>query len=85
MIMDDINAYIDDKTKNYIMADASGDIKSTIISILKKRPMSLSELARQMKRRREFITGYLEAMRHDGDVEVIVVGRSKVYRPKKGR
>lgn len=67
----------------YIMTGASGDVKLRILHTLQKKPMSISELARQIKVRREFVTGYLEAMRDDGDVEVVAVGRSKVYRPKK--
>lgn len=67
------------------MTNASGDIKVRILSILRKKPMSLSEVARQLKVRRDFITGFLEAMRHEGEVEVINVGRSKVYRPKRGK
>jgi predicted ArsR family transcriptional regulator len=65
------------------MTGASGDVKSRILHTLQKKPMSVSELARQLKVRREFVTGYLESMRHDGDVEVVTVGRSNVYRPKK--
>ena len=65
------------------MAEASVGVKSRILAILKKKPMSLSELSRQMKMRREFITGYLEAMRGEDEVEVVTVGRSKVYRPKR--
>jgi len=33
--------------------------------------------------RRDFLTGYLEAMRHEGEVKVVRVGRSKVYSPKR--
>jgi len=65
------------------MTEPSVDVKKRILASLKKKPMSLSELSRQLKMRREFITGYLEAMRHEDEVEVIAVGRSKVYRPKR--
>ena len=65
------------------MTGASGDVKLRILHTLQKKPMSISELARQIKVRREFVTGYLESMRYDGDVEVVTVGRSKVYRPKR--
>jgi len=64
------------------MTDASRDVKTRIISILHKKPMSLSELSRQTNLRREFLTGFLEAMRHEDKVDVVTVGRSKVYRPK---
>ena len=33
--------------------------------------------------RREFVSGYLEAMRNEGKIEVVTVGRSKVYRQKR--
>lgn len=64
------------------MTEVSGSVKSRILGTLRKKPMSLSELSRQLKMRRDFISGYLEAMRHEGEVEVVTVGRSKVYRPK---
>ncbi len=64
------------------MTDASRDVKTRIISILQKKPISLSELSRQTKLRREFLTGFLEAMRQEGKVDVVTVGRSKVYQPK---
>jgi len=85
VIVTHIKLYIARNIKNYIMTDASGDTKSRILSILRKKPMSLSEVARQLNVRRDFVTGYLEAMRHEGEVEVITVGRSKVYRQKKGK
>ncbi len=81
----DIMLYIAYNTKYYIMSDASTDIKRRIISTLKKEPMSLSELSRRLKLRRDFVSGYLEAMRHEGEVKVIRIGRSKVYRTKKGK
>ena len=71
--------------KYYIMSDAQTDIKRRIISTIKNKPMSLSELSRKLKLRRDFVSGYLESMRHEGEVSVIRVGRSKVYRPKKGK
>jgi predicted ArsR family transcriptional regulator len=65
------------------MVVASTDVKNRILASLRKKPMSLSELSRQLKMRREFVTGYLEAMRHEDEVVVVTVGRSKVYRPKR--
>ncbi len=67
------------------MTGASGDIKRKILKTLREKPMSLSELSRRLKMRRDFITGYLEAMRNGGEVKVVKVGRSKVYRPEKGK
>jgi len=68
---------------NYIMTDASASAGNRILTTLRQRPMSLSELSRKMKMRRDFLTGYLEAMRHEGEVKVVRVGRSKVYSPKR--
>ena len=65
------------------MTTAPSDIKRRILSTIREEPMSVSELSRRLKIRRDFATGYLEAMRGDDEVEVIMVGRSKVYRPKK--
>lgn len=64
------------------MREISGDMKNRILDILNRKPMSLSELSRTLKLRREFVTGYLEAMRHEGVVDMINIGKSKVYRPK---
>ena len=44
--------------------------------------MSVSELAKRLNLRRDFLTGYLEAMREQGLLERIVVGRAYVYLPK---
>jgi len=65
------------------MVISSTGVKAKILATLEKNPMSVSELSRRMKRRREFISGYLEAMRSEGKVEVVTVGRSKVYRQKR--
>lgn len=83
--MYDINLYMAYNEKYYIMSDASTDTKRRILSIISKKPMSLSELSRKLKLRRDFVSGYLESMRHNGEVRVVRVGRSKVYRPKKGK
>lgn len=83
VIVYDINLYITYNAKYYIMSDASTDTKRRILSTLDKKPMSLSELSRKLKLRRDFVSGYLESMRHEGEVRVVRVGRSKVYRRKR--
>ena len=83
MIVNHIKVYIAYKMIYYIMTDASASAENRILATLKQKPMSLSELSRKMKMRRDFLTGYLEAMRHEGKVTVVKVGKSKVYRPKK--
>jgi len=65
------------------MSEASADFKRKVISTLKGSPMSLSELSRKLKLRRDFVSGYLEALRNAGEVEVSTIGRSKVYKPSK--
>ena len=65
------------------MSEVPADFKRKVIATLRGNPMSLSELSRKLKLRRDFVSGYLEAMRHDGEVEVATIGRSKVYRPNK--
>lgn len=64
------------------MAEIPKDFKKKIINMIKDDPISVSELSRKLNLRREFVTGYLEAMRQSGDVKVIQVGRSKVYKPR---
>jgi len=64
------------------MADTPKDLKKKILNLIKDDPISVSELARQLRLRREFVTGYLEAMRQAGEVKVVSVGKSKVYKPK---
>lgn len=58
--------------------------ESRIMQKLDEKPYSVSQLAKDLKLRREFLTGFLEAMRIAGKLEVIDVGRAKVYRPIKG-
>jgi len=65
------------------MTGLSVGVKNRILDTISKRPMSLSELSRVLNVRRDFVSGYLEAMRHEGKVDVVAVGRSKVYSPKR--
>lgn len=67
----------------YIMSEMTADFKRKLLAMLKGGPMSLSELSRKLKLRRDFVSGYLEALRHAGEVEVATIGRSKVYKPSK--
>ena len=65
------------------MTQLSVGVKNRILDTIGKKPMSLSEVSRVLNVRRDFVSGYLEAMRHEGKVEVVSVGRSKVYSPKR--
>lgn len=64
------------------MPEPPKELKKKILNLIKDDPISVSELARKLKLRREFVSGYLEAMKQDGVVRVIQVGKSKVYKPK---
>ena len=64
------------------MAEVSKDIKKKIMNLIRDDPISVSELARILKLRREFVSGYMEALHHNGEVKVVTVGKSKVYRPR---
>jgi predicted transcriptional regulator len=64
------------------MTQLSAGVKNRILDTIGKKPMSLSEVSRVLNVRRDFVSGYLEAMRHEGKVNVVAVGRSKVYSPK---
>jgi len=67
------------------MTGLSVGVKNRILDTIGKKPMSLSEVSRVLNVRRDFVSGYLEAMRHEGKVEVVAVGRSKVYSPKENK
>ena len=61
----------------------SKNLEAQILELISSRPMSMSQLAKELGLRREFVTGYLEALRTQGKLEMIQVGRSYVYQPKK--
>lgn len=66
------------------MSTIGSNTESKIMAKLKDKPYSVSQLAKDLKLRREFLTGFLEAMRISEKLEVVDVGRAKVYRPVKG-
>ncbi len=57
-------------------------INKRIMRELKKKPMSVAKLSAELKIRREFLGGYLEALRGVGKLEMVQVGKAKVYKPK---
>ena len=63
------------------MSTIGSNTESRIIKKLNEKPYSVSQLATDLKVRRDFLAGFLEAMRIAGKLEVIDVGRAKVYRP----
>lgn len=60
------------------------NIESEVLKHLKKRPISVSGLARKLKLRRDFLAGYLESMRDRGILKMITVGRANVYMVRSG-
>ena len=64
------------------MVSDKSDIARRIINELKKKPMSVAKLSEELNMRREFLGGYLEALRGVGKLEMIQVGKAKVYKPK---
>lgn len=68
-----------------IMPTIRNSLEERILEELNKNPISVSKLANLLGLRREFLTGFLEAMRMDGKVNVIDVGRAKVYIPVGGK
>lgn len=63
---------------------SEGKVEQNILKILKERPISVSELARKLDVRRDFLAGYLESMRDRGKLERISVGKAHVYQVREG-
>ena len=61
------------------------DLEKKIISLLKKEPQSVSQLAKNLGKRRDFTAGYLESMKDRGLLRLIKIGKSHVYLPIKGK
>ena len=55
-----------------------------IINLLKKEPQSVSQLAKRLNMRRDFLAGYLESMKDRGLLRLVKIGKSHVYLPSKG-
>ena len=57
----------------------STDFEKRILELLNIRLMSVSQIAREMKMRRDVVAGYLEALKNQGKLEFHRIGRSNVY------
>jgi predicted transcriptional regulator len=57
------------------------DLDASIMKLVSERPMSVSQLAKELNLRRDFLAGYLEALKTQGKLKKIEVGRSYVYQP----
>jgi predicted transcriptional regulator len=55
-------------------------VERKILNLLSKEILSTSQVAKKLKMRREVAAGYLEALRNQGKLKKIRVGRSNVYR-----
>ena len=66
------------------MGNSLGRLETEILKLLKERPISVSELARKMKMRRDFLAGYMESMRDRGMLTLVRVGKANVYMVKEG-
>jgi len=60
-------------------------LEENCLKLLKAKPLSVSELAKKLNVRRDFLTGYLESMKDRGMLELVKVGRANVYVVKEGR
>ena len=57
----------------------TSDFEKKILELLGARLMSVSQIAKEMKMRRDVVAGYLEALKNQGKLEFYKVGRSNVY------
>ena len=57
----------------------TSDFEKRVLELLNTRLMSVSQIAREMKMRRDVIAGYLEALKNQGKLEFYRVGKSNVY------
>ncbi len=57
----------------------SNDFEKKVMDLLNTRLMSVSQIAKEMKMRRDVVAGYLEALKNQGKLEFYKVGRSNVY------
>lgn len=62
----------------------SKDVERKILDILSKEVISTSQLAKQLGLQRYILTGYLEALRNQGKLDLHKVGKSNVYLVRRG-
>ena len=62
--------------------DIPDDLENKIFRELKKGLMSVSQMAKSLGVRRDFLSGFLECLRQQGKLERLEVGRAYVYRVK---
>ena len=57
----------------------TNDFEKRVLDLLSARLMSVSQIARETKMRRDVIAGYLEALKNQGKLEFHKIGKSNVY------
>ncbi|MFH1228919.1 MAG: helix-turn-helix domain-containing protein [Candidatus Aenigmatarchaeota archaeon] len=57
----------------------SNDFEKKVIDLLSNKLLSVSQIAKDLKVRRDIVSGYLEALKNQGKLEFHKVGRSNVY------
>jgi len=55
------------------------DFEKRIIELLSTRLMSVSQIAKETRIRRDVVTGYLEALKNQGKLDFHRIGKSNVY------
>jgi len=61
------------------MSNGANDFEKRILSLLGKKLMSTSQVARELGMRRDVAAGYLQALKNQGKLQFFKVGRSHVY------
>ncbi len=57
----------------------SVNIEREALKLLKEGPVSVSQLAKKLNVRRDFLAGYLESLRDRGKLKMVKVGKANVY------
>ena len=57
----------------------SCDFEKKVIDLLSNKILSVSQIAKELKVRRDIVSGYLEALKNQGKLDFQKVGRSNVY------
>lgn len=57
----------------------TNDFEKRILDLLDKKLLSVSQVSKELKIRRDVVAGYLEALKNQGKLEFHKVGRSNVY------
>ena len=55
------------------------DFEKRIMELLSSRLMSVSQISKETRIRRDVVTGYLEALKNQGKLEFHKIGKSNVY------